>query len=378
MDRLGKQMRILYFTRSDSVHDQRFMQALIDGGHEGYVLRLYPGDYPTPEGVQALEWSGLKNEITLTDLPMLVRGFRNVLDRVKPDLVHAGPLHDVAYIAMLSGFQPLVAMSWGFDLMKDIDTNLINLINTRLVFERANRLIVDAQCSADRAFALGYPTEKICRFPWGVDLEHFEPERVKALGQVWREQQGWQDKHVLLCLRSWEPNYGVDVLAKAFVRAAHTDPDLRLILLNDGSQSKIIRRILHDGGILPKVFFGGRVPNAELVKYFGAADVYVSPSHVDGSSVSLMEALACGLPSIVSDIPANKEWVWGGLNGWVFPDDDIKALTQSILDSTQTDLTPLGLEARVIAARKADWRKNVQTLYQCYDEVCAGQKGPQK
>jgi len=354
------------------------MQALVDSPHEGYVLRLYPGDYPTPEGVQAVEWPGLKEELSLTDLPGLVRGFRNVLDKIKPDLVHAGPLHDVAYIAMLSGFQPLVAMSWGFDLMKDIDTSLINLINTRLVFERATRLIVDAQCSADRAIALGYPAEKICRFPWGVDLDHFEPAKVKALGQVWREQQDWQDKHVLLCLRSWEPNYGVDVLARAFVRAAHTNPDLRLILLGNGSQAKDIRQILHDGGILSKVFLGGRVPNADLIQYYGAADVYISPSHVDGSSVSLMEALACGLPAIVSDIPANQEWVWNEVNGWIFPDNDVKALTQSILDSILTDMVPLGVVARNIALRKADWHKNVQFLYQCYEEVFAGQKGALK
>ncbi|MGB4595939.1 MAG: glycosyltransferase family 4 protein [Anaerolineaceae bacterium] len=362
-------MNILYFTRSDSVHDQRFMQALIDSGHEGYVLRLYPGNYPTPQGVQSVDWSGLKEEITLTDLPVVVREFRSVLEKVKPDLVHAGPLHDVAYIAMLSGFQPLVAMSWGFDLMKDIDTKLINMINTRLVFERANRLIVDAQCSADRAIALGYPAEKICRFPWGVDLEHFDPTKVKAAGRIWREAQGWQDKHVLLCLRAWESNYGVDLLAKAFVRAAHTNPDLRLILLGEGSQAKEIRQILHDGGILSRVYLGGRVPNADLIQYYGAADVYVSPSHVDGSSVSLMEALACGLPAIVSDIPANKEWVWEDVNGWIFPDDDVKALTQVLLDSTQVDLAPLGVVARNIALRKADWRKNVQTLYQCYNDV---------
>lgn len=362
-------MRILYFTRSDSVHDQRFMQALADSRHEGYALRLYPGDYPTPEGVHEVSWNGLKEEITLTDLPLIVREFKDVLDQVKPDLVHAGPLHDVAYIVMLSGFQPLVAMSWGFDLMKDVDTNLINMINTRLVFERASRLIVDAQCSADRATALGYPADKICRFPWGVDLEQFEPSKVRALGQVWREQQGWQDKHVLLSLRSLEPNYGVDVLARAFVRAAHTNPDLRLILLGDGSQAKTIRLILHDGGVLSKVFPGGRIPNADLLQYFGAADVYVSSSHVDGSSVSLMEALACGLPAIVSDIPANKEWVWDDVNGWIFPDNDTKALTQVLLDSAQAELGPLGVVARNIALRKADWRKNVQTLYQCYDEV---------
>lgn len=368
-------MRILYFTRKDSVHDQRFMQAIHNGGYEGFVVRLYNGVYPTPDGVQAVEWDGLNEELNPTHLPVIVRDFKKVLDQVQPDLVHAGPLHDVAYISMLSGFQPLVAMSWGFDLMKDIDASLINMINTRLVLERANRLIVDAQCSENRAIELGYPAEQIIRFPWGVDLDYFEPVRVKAVGQLWRERLGWQDKMVFLCLRSLEPNYGVDVLAKAFVRAARVNPDLRLILLGDGSQAKEIRQILHDGGILSKVYLGGRVPNEELTLFYGAADIYISPSHVDGSSVSLMEALACGLPSIVSDIPANKEWVWEDVNGWIFADNDIKALTSLMLEAAQTDFTPMRSVAREIALRKADWQKNVKSLYRCYDEVFANQKG---
>jgi glycosyltransferase involved in cell wall biosynthesis len=61
------------------------------------------------------------------------------------------------------------------------------------------------------------------------------------------------------------------------------------------------------------------------------ADLYISPSHVDGSSVSLMEALACGLPALVSDIPANQEWVSEGVNGWLFPDGNADILAEKIL-----------------------------------------------
>ena len=65
------------------------------------------------------------------------------------------------------------------------------------------------------------------------------------------------------------------------------------------------------------------------------ADLYISASHVDGSSVSLMEALACGLPCVVSDIPANKEWVTDGVNGWIFPDGDVDALAEIILKAVE-------------------------------------------
>jgi glycosyltransferase involved in cell wall biosynthesis len=109
------------------------------------------------------------------------------------------------------------------------------------------------------------------------------------------------------------------------------------------------------------------VPNEDLIKYYGAADVYVTPSHVDGSSVSLMEALACGLPTIASDIPANLEWVYHNDNGWIFPDNDIDALKETILNCHPTE--KMTKSARATAERKADWQKNRQVLLDCYQQV---------
>ncbi len=96
----------------------------------------------------------------------------------------------------------------------------------------------------------------------------------------------------------------MDVLLHAFKAAVRKNEDLRLILLGDGSLHDEYMELLSAEELKDKVFIGGRVPNQDLIKYYGgAADIYVTPSHVDGSSVSLMEALACGLPTIASDIP---------------------------------------------------------------------------
>lgn len=367
-------MKILYFTRSDSVHDQRFLTTLAKSGYEGYCLRLNRGEFPTPDGIKVLPWKGIDGLLHWSQIPGLVGKLKSILSAIKPDLVHAGPLQDVAYLATRAGAENLLAMSWGFDLMKDIPSSWVARSRAEVTLAQAKALIVDAQCSAEAAVRLGYPAEKICKFPWGVDVEHFSPQAVIASGSEWRQQQGWQDKTVLLCLRSWEPNYGVDVLAAAFVKAVQQNPDLRLILLNSGSQSEKIGSILQEGGALNKVFLGGRVPNDSLVTYYGAADVYVSPSHVDGSSVSLMEAMASGLPSLVSDIPANKEWVFPSQNGWLFPDGDVEALTEAILNISRSDLHALGSQARKDAVLKADWRVNEQLLLTCYEQLLPGKE----
>ncbi len=368
-------MRILYLTRADSVHDQRFLTALAESGHEGFVLRLHPGEYPTPSGIKTLEWSGSKSQLTENDIPRLTQELDEVLKAIQPDLVHAGPLHDLAFLVARTGFTPLLSMSWGFDLMHDVLVSPDAAEKARFALGHSARLITDAHCSAAQAVKMGIDPEKICIFPWGVDLAHFTPASARIRGTVWRERHGWGDKRVLLCLRSWEPNYGVDILLRAFVEAAQRDDNLRLILLGDDSQREELPAILRDGRVMDKVFLGGRVPNQDLTTFYGAADVYVTPSHVDGSSVSLMEAMACGLPSIASDIPANSEWIAEGQTGWLFPDFDHHALAELLLRIPTFDLSVVGKHARKAAEKRADWRQNKQLLFRCWEQALTSSKG---
>jgi len=360
-------MRILYLTRSDSVHDQRFLQTLVQSGHEGFVWRLNSGQYPTPEGVTAIEWSGVEGGLQSWNLTFALKELEKAIQKVQPDLVHAGPLQDLAFLAAKTGFSNLLAMSWGFDLMKDVWVDKLTEHRVRFTLQRSQRLITDANCSAQKAVELGFIREKICIFPWGVDLQHFSSANIRQPGLSWREKMGWQEKLVLLCLRNWEPNYGVDLLLSAFEKAAVQNPDLRLVILGDGSLHDQFMEKLEGEAVRDKVFIGGRVPNEDLIQYYGAADVYVTPSHVDGSSVSLMEALACGLPTIASDIPANLEWVYHNDNGWIFPDNDIDALRETILNCHPTE--EMAEHARTTAERKADWQKNRQVLLDCYQQL---------
>ncbi|NLC28897.1 MAG: glycosyltransferase family 4 protein [Chloroflexi bacterium] len=360
-------MRIMYLTRSDSVHDQRFMRTLAESEHEAFVWRLFSGDYPTPEGVTALEWQGIEGGLQAWNLPFAQRKLEQAIREVQPDLIHAGPLHDLAFLATKTGFANLLSMSWGFDLMKDVRIDKLTEHRTRFALQRSKGLITDAHCSAEVAVNLGFPREDICIFPWGVDLQHFSPANARKSGLAWRHEMGWEDKLVLLCLRSWEPNYGVDTLLAAFEKAAAEKQNLRLILLGDGSLHDEYFQVLEGESFKDKVFIGGRVPNRELIQFYGAADVYVTPSHVDGSSVSLMEALACGLPAIASDIPANLEWVYHNKNGWIFPDNDVNALRETILNCHPT--AEIAEHARATAENKADWQKNRQILLDCYRQL---------
>jgi glycosyltransferase involved in cell wall biosynthesis len=249
-------------------------------------------------------------------------------------------------------------MSWGFDLMDDVHKGWMWEFATKYTLKRSTFFTSDANVTKDKAVAYGMNPEKTIVFPWGVDLEHFSKKEER------RENDGF----VLFCNRSWETRYGVDVLARAFVKVAQQRDDVRLILLNGGSQGANIRKILQSGGVEEYVTFGGQISQTELPRWYHMADLYISPSHVDGSSVSLMEALACGLPCLVSDIPANKEWVFENKNGWLFRDGDADHLAEKILAAMnqREKLPEIGRASRSEAEKRADWKKNAAALMEVY------------
>jgi glycosyltransferase involved in cell wall biosynthesis len=360
-------MKVLYFSNDYSPHDHRFLSAIRDGGHDVFHIRLEGNlrqteDRPVPEGVQIVQWAGGRGKFHWVDLPKYALSLRRVIRQVKPDLIHAGPIQTCAFLSVLSGFRPILTMSWGFDLMQDVHRNWWYERFTHYVLRNTQFFTSDAIVTRDKAVAYGMNPDRTVVFPWGVDLQHFVPKDWSLVTD---------HSFTVFCNRSWEPRYGVDVLARAFVRAAGGRPKLSLILLGDGSQGARIRQILLSGGALERVTFGGQISQTELPRWYHWADVFISPSHIDGSSVSLMEALACGLPCLVSDIPANREWVTEGENGWLFPDGDVDALAAKILHAMdqRKSLPEIGRAARAVAEERADWKKNSAKLMQAYQQA---------
>jgi glycosyltransferase involved in cell wall biosynthesis len=360
-------MRIIYFSLDYSPHDHRFLAALAETEHEVYYVRLQRGprqveDRPVPADIQQVLWAGGQGPFRWRDLPRLVFDFRRVVKEIKPDLIHAGPIQTCAFIAVLSGFRPILTMSWGFDLMEDVDKGNWMKWVTRYSLKRSTFFTSDAQVTRNKAVTYGMNSDRTVVFPWGVNLEQFSPSTVNRPPST---------GFTLFCNRSWEPRYGVDILAKAFVKAAQQNPDVELLLLGGGSQGGVIRQILQRGGVLDRVTFAGQVSQKDLPRWYHMADLYLSPSHVDGSSVSLMEALACGLPCLVSDIPANREWVQENENGWLFPDGDAEALAAKILTviAQRESLPEIGRAARRSAQMRANWRKNFAQLLVAYGQT---------
>jgi glycosyltransferase involved in cell wall biosynthesis len=365
--------RILYFSRDYTTHDHRFLSALSRTEHQVFYLRLERArhafeDRPLPPQIEIVEWAGGQAPASWRDGPRLLSSLKKVLRRIQPDLVQAGPLQRCAFLAAASGFRPLVSMSWGYDLIQDARRNALWCWATRYTLKRSAAMVGDCNTIRQLAVSYGIPDERIVTFPWGVDLRHFSPPDSDDSRTADRARAA-TTPFVLLSTRSWEPMYGVDVIARAFVQAAQQIPELQLVMLGNGSQASMLHQIFQRGGVEERVHFPGQVGQNDLPRFYRSADLYLSASHSDGTSISLLEALACARPALVSDIPGNREWITPGVEGWLFTDGDETALAEAIAQAAndRPRLEQMGKAARHLAEQRADWEKNFPQLFKAYE-----------
>jgi L-malate glycosyltransferase len=351
-------MRILYASRGFGVHDERFLRALTASEHEIFFIPLTTATHPgmvLPAGVRQI-YQPTEKETT----PYTVG---SLLDRWKIDLVHAGPVNDVARAFAFSGFKPLVSMSWGFDLLWDAERELMAWTAIKEALDHTTVFFCDAHSVETKAITdYGFDPSRTVVFPWGVDHDLFFPTGAHA-GRASNEPLR------LFSNRAWEDQYGVDVLVDGLIRAARTGVVFKAVLAGEGSMRSALQEKIKNSGIARQVQFVGRISQADLPGYYNEADVYISASHVDGSSLSLMEAMSCGTVPLVSNIPSNKEWVEDGVSGYLFDDGDSVQLAARLLalDKIRQKLPVLTRNAQAIAEERADWTKNQQIMLSGYD-----------
>lgn len=167
-------MRILYFSRSYTPHDRRFLAALASSPHEVWYLRLENEvtQYErraVPDDIRELvPLGGGERLVSPEQWFRLAPQLESVLDQMRPDLVHGGSIQTGAFLTALVGFHPLLAMSWGSDILVDSRRDEFWKWMTRYTLRRADMLLTDCTEVSEAAIQLsGLDAGRVVQFPWG-------------------------------------------------------------------------------------------------------------------------------------------------------------------------------------------------------------------
>ena len=137
------------------------------------------------------------------------------------------------------------------------------------------------------------------------------------------------------------------------------------------SQKKFLIELSQKLGVSDKVKFLGKLSQAELFNNLQNSDIYVSTSLSDSTTVSLLEALACQLVPIVTDIPGNREWIKDGVNGFLVPVDKPEILAEKIVEVAQNfEKYQNWIEKNLNLVReKANLEENLKKIEEKFSEL---------
>ena len=175
---------------------------------------------------------------------------------------------------------------------------------------------------------------------------------------------------VVLSLRAHEPLYRVKDVIDAWTEVVASVPNTHLLIGNSGGLTQLLVDRVHDRALTDSVHFIGRIGEDQLPALLRSVDLYVSTSPVDGTSVTLLQAMASSCPVLVTDAPGNRNWITHGVSGYLYPPADVRELSRAILaalrnsaeNAAQGATQTMTAEALRIVRERADWSRNQQLL----------------
>jgi len=298
---------------ANSVHVRRWANEMLSRGYRVSLITA------RPQPIDGVEQRVMRPVARSSDWLARVREARRHLDELAPDLVHAHYLSSYGYLAARCDRHPLVMTAWGSDILVTPRNSRLMRWLTGWTLRRAD-LITGDSLDLIEAVMRYRPRGQVRQVHWGADTNKFTPVE-------WSAKSGFQ----IASLRSWESNYNIDAIVKAVAVLCERRPDagVQLHLLGGGSDESQLRTLVRTLGIEGAVSFHGRVGDAEMVALLQACKVSVSVPTSDATSVSVLESMACGLPVIASDLPANRQWL-GNDASMLVPAGDVSALAAAL------------------------------------------------
>lgn len=210
----------------------------------------------------------------------------------------------------------------------------------------------------------GVPESKITVIPNAVDIDNFA-YRVPA-DEALRAELGLGGKRVLGFIGSFYAYEGLDLLLRALPAILRDAPDVAVLLTGGGPQEQNLKALVQELGLQDHVKFTGRVPHAEVQRYYSLVDVLVYPRHSMRltdlvTPLKPLEAMAQGLLLVASDVGGHKELIRDGETGMLFRAGDADDLARSVLQlmSMQSRWSQIREAGRRFVETERNWTNSV-------------------
>jgi L-malate glycosyltransferase len=359
-------MRVLLLADVASGHTEKWALGLAQRGIEVGIFSLNKTEFKWMAGEPKVKVlfelkerhvaNGIGSKITyFSYVPKL----KKIIAEFKPDVVHAHYASSYGLLGSLSKFHPFVLSAWGTDVMKFPQESFMN---KKII--RFNLKCADAVCATSETinkYIQDIYQREVHIIPFGIDFEAFKPA----------EGSKSKDMFVVGAIKSLEKIYNIDVLIKAFADLRSRHSNTKLLIVGDGTEKENLMELAKQLRIQDSVVFAGRVPSKETPDHFNKLNCLVNISQRESFGVSVIEAMACKVPVIVSDTGGLREIVDNGITGIYVEPGNVEQTSRAIekIMQDKTLANAMAEKAYQSVKERFSWNTNLTEQIKVYEDL---------
>jgi glycosyltransferase involved in cell wall biosynthesis len=305
-------MKVLFVGNINNSHEQKWVIPLAELGHEVHIIS--PEDYAAKGNVIVHLYDPDKlyaNDNFLVRFAKKTLDLRRYIREIKPDVLHFQFVVDLAYTAPFLGFKNIVLTPWGSDVLifPQRSRRIYYFLKFTLHSAQVITYLSDQLLARMNSIA-SLKGKRVIKVIYSVTKNFKDFIKQDEIAAFKKEHSLTPQNKIVISFRNIMEVYNLEEIIQAMAIVIKKDPAVRFIIkyeYNIVERVEKIKALVKEQGIAGQTIFVGAIPNNKMFNFYALSDVGVSFSKSDGCPVSVLEAMAVGLPLVVSDIPANRQ-----------------------------------------------------------------------
>lgn len=345
-------MKICLLAPANNYHTKKMVYTLRQAGYDTVICTFHNEDLP---GIKVYNLLPILKPLGKINYILAVPALKRLITTIKPDVLHAHYVSSYGVVAYLTGFHPYIISVWGTDIYNAPNNPVLRFLIQKAL-AGADRILSTSKTMAKHTAK--FIRREIIVTPFGVDIIKFKP-----LGKT-------KSTFVIGTARALLPKYGIKYLVEAFAVFNRQIPNSELHIAGDGPQKDQLVSLAEKYNVIHKTHFLGFIQPENMAAFFASLDIFCMPSIEESESfgVAALEAQACGVPVISSNIGGLHETVIDGETGFLVPPKAPQQIVDKImlLYNNKKLYNKITCSARKFVETNYCWEKNFEIFINIY------------
>ena len=342
-------MKKLLIIGSNSIHVYNYINLVKDYFDE---IILITNKKREGTDVKTIE---LDFHLKLSSRLKTVAKIKNLIQEYAPSIIHIHQMNSYAYYSLIAARKssvPKILTAWGSDILLSPKKNCLLKKMVQFNLRHADFFTSDSEFMAEEMRSL-LPKRKLDILIANFGIEIIEKDLLK--------------ENIIYSNRLHKKLYQIESVINAFKLFLENsiDKTWKLVIAATGEETDNLKSLVEQLNLTENVEFAGWVNNEKNIEYYSKAKLFVSIPESDATSISLLEAMAYGCIPVLSDLPANREWIDDGKNGII-----VNSPSENIFErALKLNISEVASYNKKIIIEKGTKVANKKKFIQLYDHL---------